>query len=100
MVTAAYDLLLTGDFKGALLLSWSSTPMGQWVYLIAALVIVFGTYMKSDNIEVPMIYGIVLAAPLLTIAPAVGLETAKIGFILLSVSLGGLLFFWAIGRQK
>lgn len=96
----AFDLLISGDYFGALGYAWTSTAVGEWIYLIGALTLEFGLYIKHDqNIEVPAIYGIILAAPILALMPVYGLESARVGFVLLTISLASLLYYFAIGRE-
>ena len=99
-MTLAFDLLLSGDVFGALKSSWTITAVGEWIYLIVGLTLEFGLYLRHDrNIEIPAVFGIIIATPFLALTPVYGLAGARVGFILLVISIASLLYFFAIGRE-
>jgi len=98
MTTQAFQKLLDADILGGITSVWTQTPVGQWIYLIGAMTLIIGSYIKSETVEVPAILAIVLASPMLALAPKLGGEISKVGFVLLAVAIAFILYGFAKGR--
>jgi len=98
MVTAAFQMLLNGNILGSIAKVYTSSPLGEWTYLIISLTILVGSYIRTERIEIVAVLGMILATPVLSLTPSISLEASRVGFVLLVISVSSILYMF--GRVR
>lgn len=77
-------LIGTGDIAGAAIAVFTNV-IGLWVWIIGALIIMGAIYIKTQDITMPSILGIILFASMIALFPPEGGNIAAL-FLILSVA--------------